>query len=106
MEESVKTKVCSKCGKELPVERFSKSSKSADGLQCICKSCISEYNKKRYYDEKKVKEQEKEKSVKTHTLIKVYSNPELAKFQPRELIAELRARGYSGELHVKQTIVV
>ena len=30
--------------------------------------------------------------------IKVYTNPELAKFQPRELMDELRARGFRGEL--------
>ena len=27
---------------------------------------------------------------------KVFLNPDLAKFQPRELISELRARGYTG----------
>lgn len=34
----------------------------------------------------------------------IYSNPELAKFSPRELIAELKARGYTGELKYTQTI--
>lgn len=34
----------------------------------------------------------------------VYSNPELAKFTPRQLIEELKARGYSGELHITQKI--
>ena len=29
---------------------------------------------------------------------------ELAKFSPRELIAELKARGYTGELKYTQTI--
>ena len=37
-------------------------------------------------------------------LKKIYSNPELAKFSPRELIAELKARGYTGELKYTQTI--
>lgn len=94
--ENVQTKVCSKCGKELPVELFSKSRRNADGLQFICKSCMSAYNKMRL---------ETKKSAENH-LHKVYFNPELAKFQPKDLIAELRARGYSGELSVKQTIVV
>ena len=35
---------------------------------------------------------------------KKYSNPELARFSPRELIAELKARGYTGELKFTQTI--
>lgn len=34
----------------------------------------------------------------------VYSNPELAKFTPRQLMNELKARGYSGELHITQKI--
>lgn len=35
----METKICSKCGKELPVSEFSKNSKTKDGLQCQCKSC-------------------------------------------------------------------
>jgi hypothetical protein len=46
-----------------------------------------------------------EQSKQIH-LSKVFLNPELAKFQPRELIAELRARGYSGELSIRQIITV
>lgn len=34
----------------------------------------------------------------------VYSNPELAKFTPRQLMDELKARGYSGELQYTQKI--
>ena len=37
-------------------------------------------------------------------LKKIYSNSELARFSPRELIAELKARGYTGELKFTQTI--
>lgn len=33
------TKKCTKCGKELPLEEFSKNQKTVDGLQSICKSC-------------------------------------------------------------------
>lgn len=29
-------------------------------------------------------------------LTKVFTNPDLAKFKPRELIEELKARGYKG----------
>ena len=91
MEENVVTKKCVTCGRELPVSEFHKNAKNKDGLQSKCKSCVSEYN--RAYN-------------RAEHLNKVYLNPELAKFQPRELIAELRARGYSGELSYKQVIVV
>lgn len=41
------TKVCNKCGMELPVKYFSKKSKSIDGLQSCCKVCMKKYHKTR-----------------------------------------------------------
>lgn len=35
---------------------------------------------------------------------KNYTNPDLAQFTPRQLIAELKARGYTGELKYVQVI--
>ena len=43
-----KTKVCSKCGRELPLNEFTKFKKSNDGLSSWCKSCFREYTKIRY----------------------------------------------------------
>ena len=37
-------------------------------------------------------------------LKKIYSNSELVRFSPRELITELKACGYTGELKYTQTI--
>lgn len=41
-------KVCSKCGRVLPVEQFSKRTASKDGLNCKCKECdnkdVNQYN--------------------------------------------------------------
>lgn len=39
----METKVCSKCGRELPIENFSKSNSTKDGLQYICKECNKKY---------------------------------------------------------------
>ncbi len=33
------TKICTKCGRELPIENFAKSSKTIDGRQGHCKDC-------------------------------------------------------------------
>ena len=41
----VMTKVCSKCGRELPVENFGRHSRTKDGYQPCCKECQSEMNK-------------------------------------------------------------
>ena len=56
-------KVCNKCGRELPVEQFSKRKRSKDGLQNTCKECVSQYQqenkekiqqqKQQYYQETK-----------------------------------------------------
>ena len=73
--EEVRTKVCFKCGRELPVSNFSKNKKSKDGHHSYCKDCHKAIEN-------------------THKMLPVYSNPELAKFQPRDLMAELKARGF------------
>jgi len=43
-----KTKVCTKCGRELPLSEFSKHKITKDGLKNWCKSCTREYDKIRY----------------------------------------------------------
>lgn len=37
-----KTKLCTRCGRELPVSNFSRRTKSKDGLQPYCKDCQRE----------------------------------------------------------------
>lgn len=81
----METKKCNKYGRELPLSEFYKSSNTKDGLQRHCKDCAREY-------------------VKNKKIHKVYSNPELAKYTPRELMEELRSRGYTGELKFVQVI--
>ena len=83
-------KKCSGCERELPEEMFHKSSISKDGLYYICKECAKE----RYKERRRRNEVQKG------------ANPELEKFTPRELIAELRARGYRGELRYENVIKV
>lgn len=70
-EKHVSTKVCTCCGNELPITAFNKHGRSKDGYEAVCRAC----------------------KAKTGD-----GNPELAKFTPRELIDELRCRGYHGTL--------
>lgn len=86
------TKVCRHCGKEKPISQFHGSNRSADGLQTYCKECKKELARQRT-----VMRRVKDASG---------LNPELADFQPRELIAELRARGFYGELKFINVIKV
>lgn len=107
------TKKCTNCGRELPVSEFYKSKVSADGLKYQCKDCCKEYARDYASSRRKAKVEASgvvvpsaPKSKSGVPMSKVFMNPELAKFQPRELIAELRARGYSGELSITMKIKV
>lgn len=86
MEET--TKRCNKCGRDLPTSSFSRKINAKDGLQDYCKDCQRDYNRQRY---------EKNKGTHCKKLSRVYTSPDLAKYQPRELLAELKARGYEWE---------
>lgn len=105
----IPTKKCHKCGRELPTDMFYTNKHNKDGFQDRCKDCQREWN--REYQRKKAKEKkiaalniedkvETKKVIvdeKECTMAKVYTNPELAKFTPREMMAELKARGFKWE---------
>lgn len=98
--EEIRTKVCKCCGEELPVTSFYEKKSSADGYQTYCKSCQSKKMVK-YARNRKAKEKARkveEERVEFEKKYKIYTNRDLAKFTPRELMLELKARGYVGEL--------
>ena len=86
----VRTKKCSKCGRELPASEFYVKKGAADGLQAWCKECQKIDSRERFASKAHYKG----------------CNPELGRFTPRQLIEELRARGYTGELKYVQTIKI
>lgn len=79
----METKKCQKCGRELPLSAFKKHNLSADGYCNTCTDC---------------KRAALVKGVTNYSRNDAKSNPELSKFKPRDLIAELVARGYRGKL--------
>lgn len=105
--EEIKTKVCHKCGRELPLSEFHKKSSAKDGLQSCCKECSNKMASecaKRSREKKKAQKIENER-IEFEKKYKIYTNRELAKFTPRELMLELKARGYEGELLYIERIV-
>lgn len=102
--EEIKTKACPKCGRELSVSNFYPNSRAKDGLATYCKECSNtlsvEYARKRR-ERKKLEAKENER-IEFEKKYKIYTNRELAKFTPRELMLELHARGYEGELLYKE----
>ena len=93
-------KTCTKCHRELPEESFSKCSSRPDGLQPYCKECTLEYNRQL------AKLRKEAATAVGGNLKRIYVNPDLARFTPRQLMEELRARGYTGELKYVQTIKI
>lgn len=105
------TKVCPKCGRELPAEAFNKKARSKDGLQDYCRECNSAANKA--YHAKKMAQKGKktaldvklpEKVIKAvkeadHTLDNLaveqgIAHDALQYFNDVNLVQELRRRGY------------
>ena len=99
----METKICNKCGRELPIDSFSKNARTADGLQRHCKECASAYSKSSYV-KRQAKKKENER-IEFEKKFKVYTHKDLAVFTPRELMLELKARGYEGELIFIERIV-
>ena len=92
----METKICKKCGKELPVDKFYKNKSQKDGFGYYCKDCVNAYKSSKKANAKGG----------GGKLTKVFANPGLAKFKPRELIEELKARGYKGTLTYEQVITL
>lgn len=92
----METKICKKCGKELPVDKFYKNKSQKDGFGYYCKDCVNAYKSSK----------KKPMQMGGGKLTKVFANPGLAKFKPRELIEELKARGYKGTLTYEQVITL
>lgn len=90
-QEVVESKRCECCGKVLPLDKFLVSSKG--NLFKICRDCTTAKKVASYKRNRNAKKQEEQER-----------QTELSKFTPRELIAELRLRGYTGELKYTNVI--
>ena len=85
-------KTCKECGKLLTLDHFRLTPLSADGHANICKECA-----------KRKRQQKRDEFIPTPS---GGVNLALKDFTPRELIEELRSRGYSGKLTITREINV
>lgn len=114
-EEQPKTKVCKRCGQELPVEYFSKNNAMKDGLQSYCKDCTKELvkqsrerNKENLIKMAKGEEGDgTEKDQRSDTWEKKSeARARLDVLPDSELLAELRRRGYIGKIYKKIQVIL
>lgn len=103
----METKICVCCGKVLPIENFGRNRQSSDGRMVTCKECTNKRYRENYKKRKSIVTPSASSSTAT-TKTKSDDdgrNPDLAKFHARELIAELKARNYTGTIYYTQKTV-
>lgn len=86
-------KTCTRCGRTLPIESFSKDSRTADGHRHICNEC--EHTSRSKGRGGKLSKFSKEELV---AELQRRGYKLLADPTPRELMLRLKAMGYDGEL--------
>ena len=98
MEESVKTKVCSQCGRELPITEFTLDKRNKDGHVGRCKDCVNAYQREGYA-------RKKSKTLAHANPNPALLNPKFSDKTPRELQQDMRelkeeliARGFNCEV--------
>ena len=98
MEPDIKTKVCPKCGRELPITEFALNKTYKDGHNKQCKDCINAYQRQRYA-------RKKGKTLEQTNPNPALLNPKFSDKTPRELQQDMRelkeeliARGFNCEI--------
>lgn len=95
----METKICRICGKEHPIEEFGLNNQYKDGRDTRCKKCRNAYMEQRYHAKKSM-------GGGNFNIVgscnEQKDNP-LAQFTPRQLMKELKNRGFVWEwMEIKQ----
>ena len=98
MEESTETKVCKKCGRELPITEFALNKNLKDGHVGKCRDCVNAYQRENYA-------RKKGKTLAHANPNPALLNPKFSDKTPRELQQDMRelkeeliARGFNCEI--------
>jgi hypothetical protein len=93
-------KICKKCGRELPLEAFGNLSRNPDGLHDYCKECVNKQQRDDY-----ARRKAKEQGISTEMPMGGGIDA-LKGFTPRDLLKELKSRGYIWEnMYVKRKVL-
>lgn len=109
-----KTKICTKCHIKKKLCEFSKCNSNKDRLQCWCKKCINEANRKNYYNNfkkrtkqiKEYQEQNKEKFIKYYKNYREKNRDKINKFHKENYQKNkkiiLKNKKYMKKLNIKR----
>ena len=86
----METKICKECGRRFPVEMF-KMTRWGNRAE-ICNECANKKVRANRQAKKEKAEKEQEAIIKEARMLR------LKDFEPRELMQELKRRGYDGQL--------
>lgn len=100
VEKTVKIKRCPGCGRELLASQFYKNSNTKDGLSSYCKECENERNR---LSRARKRARERGEGI---TQQGIKATFKISDFDDNMLFAELRRRGFSGELRFSKVITV
>ena len=92
--EEIKTKVCHKCGRELPIENFYINKSLKGGHDNTCKECKNNYSKewaKKNRERKKLQAKENER-IEFEKKYKIYTNINVRVCRPAHLHGQLVQR--------------
>lgn len=93
-------KKCCRCGRELPLSEFHLNRSNKDGHSSICKDCVKAYDKERNL-KKRAATKKKETDRKAR---QIPLKADISNLTDSELFAELKKRGYTGELHFSKVV--
>ena len=86
------TQICKSCGQELPITAFARA---GYGLHKTCRECEKKSRKQRKSDHAEIEELRRQ--------LEEARRLRLRDFTPRELMLELKERGYDGDLTYTET---
>lgn len=90
----METKLCKRCGIEKPKTEFSPDKRQKDGLTFYCKECRKQISKEYYHRTKNAMILGGKASLRTQS---EGGGSELSKFTDRQILAELKGRGFRWE---------
>ena len=93
-------KKCHKCGRELPLSEFHLNRTNKDGHSSNCKDCVRAYDKERA--SKRIEAAKKKETSRKAQQIPLKAD--ISNLTDSELFAELKKRGYTGELHFSKVV--